>query len=137
MEIEEAFRHAGAAGNDWQYAERRGRDALPKYIWTEGDKRHRTGYCAECHCDVDLTEASLSPGWVAGDPYIDYEDANHWETELNLRGPWFPLKWKGADAMDGSGVHGHFGRCPHCGAVAQYRSLARGMDRSRSRPFSG
>lgn len=135
MTIEEAMRHAGAAARDWQYAERRGRDALPKYIWTEGGKRHRTGYCAECHCDVDLTEAAISPGWVANDPYIDYEDAHHWEMELNLRGPWFSLAWNGADAMDGSGAHGHFGRCPHCGAVAQYRSMHRGRKNVRDRAF--
>ena len=111
MEIEEAFRHAGRYIRDWQYAETRGRDALPKYMWFHIDGKERTGYCTHCQATgIDLDEAAKTPGWVANDPYADYDDAEHWETELELSGPRFPLQWNGVSAMDGSARHGHFGR---------------------------
>ena len=46
MELEEALRHAGRL--DENEVERRARDALPHYMFTDGDKRHRTGYCTCC-----------------------------------------------------------------------------------------
>lgn len=136
MEIEEAFRHAGRYIRDWQYAETRGRDALPKYMWFHIDGKERTGYCTHCqHTGIDLDEAAKTPGWVASDPYVDYDDAEHWETELSLSGPRFPLQWNGVSAMDGSARHGHFGRCPHCGMVVQYRNVNLGRKNMRDRAF--
>lgn len=136
MTIEEAFRHAGPYIRDWEYAETRGRDALPKYMWFHIDGKERTGYCTHCqHTGIDLDEAVKTPGWVAHDPYIDYDDAEHWETELELSGPRFSLQWNGVSAMDGSSRHGHFGRCPHCGMVVQYRSLRMGRKGLRDRAF--
>lgn len=136
MELEEAMRNAGRYANDWRYAEERGRDALPKYMWMDGDKRHRKGYCTHCRCtDIDLSACEMTPGWVAADPYVDYEDAEHWENELSLICPAFPTRWHGKNAMDGSGRHGHFGRCPHCGMVVQYRNLNLGRKNLRDRAF--
>ena len=136
MEIEEAMRHAGRYARDWQYAEERGRDALPKYMWTTGSKKCRIGYCTHCLADgIDLTESALSPSWVANDPYVDYEDPEHWEEELSLLGPRYRLQWHGENAMDGSAIHGHFGRCPRCGMVVQYRNLALGRKNLRDRAF--
>lgn len=136
MEFEEACRHAGRYIRDWEYADVRGRDALPKYMWFHIKGKKKTGYCTHCRISgIDLDEASKTPGWVAAAPYVDYEDAEHWETELELAGPAFPLRWNGENAMDGSARHGHFGRCPHCGMVVQYRNINLGHKSMRDRAF--
>ena len=136
MEIQEAMRHAGRYIRDWEYAEVRGRDALPKYMWFRIDGKKKTGYCPHCRiAGIDLDEASETPDWVAADPYVDYGDAEHWETELELTGPAFSLRWNGKSAMDGSARHGHFGRCPHCGMVVQYRNINLGRKNLRDRAF--
>ena len=136
MEMDEAMRHAGRYIRDWQYAEERGRDALPKYMWFTVNGKEKTGWCSHCgFTTVYPDESGKAPAWAACDPYVDWEDAEHWENELSLAGPVFSLRWKGREAMDGSWRHGHFGRCPHCGMVVQYRNLNIGRKALRDRAF--
>lgn len=137
MEFDEARRLAWRYIRDWQYAETRGRDALPKYMWFAVDGKERRGYCTHCRmAGIDLNECSKTPDWVANDPYYEEnEAAEHWERDLSLRGPAFRTHWKGENAMDGSARHGHFGRCPHCHMVVQYRNLYLGRKNLRDRAF--
>lgn len=124
MELEEALRHAGRL--DEGEVERRARDALPHYMFTDGDKRHRTGYCTCCQSQhIPIRADDSVPDWVRNDPYVDCDvecDAHHPEWQLGFRGPWQSFGPNG-ERFTGSGKHNDFGYCPVCGNLVQYKSF--------------
>ena len=81
------------------------------------------------------SEAQDMRGWE----YVETEDAgfdrNHPGRELGLISGHFSTAWNGHDAYDLSGQHGHFGLCPLCGRLIQYRSLGRGRKSVQDRVF--
>ena len=136
MKIEEAIGHAGAA--DWEALERRAREALPHYIWTWKQEKKMMGYCTACHEESWIRLENAVPAFVTEDPYIDEMDEqefHHPERAFGLEGPPMSTYWKGKEAFDGSGRHGHYGRCPICGTLAQYRSFSMGRKTLTDRIF--
>lgn len=129
MTLQEAMAHAGPI-DLYGSIEDRARDALPMYIWTVPDPDKpgkKWGVCSWCHEGATVDKEQI-PSWVAGDPYRDDDDPDcdlhHPEHADGLRGPYIRRRWKHTDdALDWSGRHGHYGTCPFCGHLVQYRSL--------------
>ncbi len=111
LTVEEILRLAGPLSLD----EEKAREALPNhYIFTFGRAKKKRGVCSRCAALLPAGELGRAP-----DPYIDEEEYRTLDT---------PYGWGRAEC-DESGLQGHFGHCPACGALAQYKSLARGTER--------
>lgn len=128
MNLEEALAHAGR--QDMDEIERRAREALPHYMFTDGDKRHRTGYCTCCQSrELAIRQDESIPEWVATDPYAMCDDddetsVHHPEHQLGFRGPWREYGNRGDRfTLTNSGRHNDFGYCPACGNLVQYKSF--------------
>ena len=135
MNLEEALAHAGR--QDMDEIERRAREALPHYMFTDGDARHRTGYCTCCQqTRIPLRQDASVPDWVMTDPYVDEElsGLHHPEHAFGFRGPWTEHGKRGEkNTFTNSGKHLDYGTCPVCGNVVQYRSFHMGRKTLRDR----
>ena len=133
MELEEALRHAGRV-NECD-VEDRARQALPHYMFTDGPRRKRTGYCTNCLTqDILIRRENTVPDWVAADPYADDEEGgllHHPETQWSLMGPYQEYGAR----YNQSGMHGDYGDCPICGARVRYRSFNMGRKTLSDRIF--
>lgn len=128
MNLEEALAHAGR--QDMDVIERRAREALPHYMFTDGDARHRTGYCTCCQSQhIPIRADDSIPEWAATDPYAMCDDddetsVHHPEHQFGFRGPWREYGNRGDRfTLTNSGKHNDFGYCPVCGNLVQYKSF--------------
>lgn len=138
MTIETARAHAGLTAALREEVEERAMQALPKYMWVYKVGKEKRGYCSACRCDAAIREDESLPAWAANDPYLDTEespDIHHPEQLHGMKGPYFKTQWNNREAFDNSGKHGHFGVCPACGELVQFRSLYRGRKTLKDRIF--
>lgn len=140
MDITEALRHAGNVMT--AEAEERARLALPSYMFTDGDPRHREGYCTCCEsARIPIRQDAYFPDWVVDDPYLEIDDdggsVHHVKKHFGFDSPWMDFKnpRTGKESLNNSGRHGDYGRCPICGTIVQYRSFNMGRKTLRDRIF--
>lgn len=140
MELEEAKRRAISIWVDdddhmsHEQTESRILAALPHYLFTIGDPKHRQGFCTACNTWVDCGTDRLPAAWVANDPYLDDDPyAANGETppfEPMWKPEWYKTsKWRYLPDREKFGAgnnHLDIGYCPECGGLVQFRGLNRG-----------
>lgn len=127
LTIEEALLHAGDINPYSLEVEERVREAIPHYIWTQGDARHREGFCTKCRQWMDVREDNLVPSYAANDPY----DEGYLEWEEFERGDMGGKRNK----VSGRSRHKDYGYCPKCFGNIQFRSLNMGRKTVRDEIF--
>ena len=108
--------------------------AMPHYLFTKGDEKHREGWCSACQKWVGCGKTAMKdqiPYWVQSDPYLADDDEEQ---------PFIPFagirkvdfdRWYG----DGSTQHGYTGYCPECGERVRFHSIAKGYRSMYDRRF--
>jgi len=135
MTIAEAFAHAGSLGMN--ETEERARATMPGRMFYHREKKQRLGYCTKCHSEN--IRLSATPAFAAHDTYVDpeefdgYDLREHPEAAEGLLGP--DVRWRTNGLLDGQTRHGHWGWCPCCGALVQYRAWGRGRSTVYDRAF--
>lgn len=116
------LRTPGIYGEVWKAAKK----VMPHYIFTQGDERHRTGWCSACEQFVDCGKEAMSdqlPSWVNNDPYLADDDDEQ---------PFIPFAGESKFEFDrwygeGGTRHNCTGYCPSYGERVRFRSAARGI----------
>ena len=131
MDLEEALRHAGRENE--RELEERARNALPTYLFVWGTGKKKRLFCTNCLSDdMPLRQETEMPAWAAADPYVDSTyTAEHPKEYLGLRAPAFRCDID----YDNSGKHLHYGSCPVCGSMGQYRLNSKGRKHLTDRVF--
>lgn len=116
MNTEEAMRHAGDMLSSPYQFERRAMEAMPKYLFTVGNRKHREGYCTLCQRWMELGPHT---GWYPEpeeweDAAIDRPEA-FWPDDFRPED--FRLRY---DRLHQT-RHGTFGYCPECGSRVMFR----------------
>lgn len=112
--------------------EERAKAAMPHYIFTVGDEKHREGYCTACESWVDCSKAAMQrvPDWAWNDPYLDDSDAEY---------PFIPFHVMNEYEWDRRNTHrsthNSTGYCPECGARVIFKCDSRGHARLYDRRF--
>ena len=119
MSVFEAQRHAGKyiqPGWIEQNIHPIAVQAMPHYMFTEGDEKHREGWCSACGNWVELTPDRL--------------EKTIREPEDEEYPPFVPMitnDWNFRRSFDhGRSLHNHTGYCPVCGARVTFRGMWRG-----------
>lgn len=130
MTFEEALRHCGHV--PVETVEERAKAIMPKYLFMEGDEKHREGYCTACERWVDCSKKELKnhPAWAMEDPYLEYEE----EPEF------YPYKtdWNEQEFQrrcTGRAMHNDTGYCPRCGERVTFKHTGRGYKTLMDRRF--
>ena len=129
MTIDEALKHVGSAYNS-EYVKRRALEAIPHYIWTQGNAKNRSGYCTACGQWIEKIEEL--PEWVVQDPYAE-DYASEFEGPYNLFQTMDTAEYN--EKVTGKSKHLDYGWCPLCGARVQFRSLNMGRKHLNNRIF--
>lgn len=105
-----------------QKAERRLLEAMPHYLWmTRGGKKHtgrKTGLCTACGA-MGIEAKHGEARAVAADALKRERTALGLDGGMDWQNPSLPAR---GERLENDWRHMHFGVCPCCGAVAQYRS---------------
>lgn len=119
MSFIEAMAHAGEyISSTWMEENIRpvAEQAMPHYLFTEGDEKHRMGWCSACERWVDASPARLQSS------IIEPEDEEY--------PPFVPMvteDWKFRRMFEkGRSLHNRTGYCPDCGARVTFRGMWRG-----------
>ena len=91
------------------------RRAMPQYIWTDGDSKHRHGFCTACEQWMELKDLPTS---VMDDQTDDM--GAEWSPDTGHDG------WSFRNRLTGKSNHKDYGYCPNCGSRVQFRNLWRG-----------
>lgn len=130
MTLEEALRHCGHV--PLETVEERAKAIMPKYLFMEGDEKHREGYCTACERWVDCSKEEMKnhPAWAMEDPYLEDEE----EPEF------YPYKtdWNEREFQrrcTGRAMHNDTGYCPRCGERVTFKHTGRGYKTLMDRRF--
>lgn len=127
MDVQEAKAHAGRLldGGCPAWVEERVRLALPHYVWTWQEGRHKSGVCSFCGAKMErLDKQHIMPP----DQVDDISD-NGFEGERTYRLTMMH------ELYDGTAHHKSTGLCPICGSDVQFRSVDRGYRSLEDRLF--
>ena len=127
MDISEAKAHAGRLldGGCPAWVEERVRLAMPHYIWTWQDGRHKSGVCSFCGAKMErLDKQQIHPP-----EQVDDMHDNGFEGERAYRATMMH------ELHDGTAHHKSTGLCPICGSDVQFRSVDRGYRSLEDRLF--
>lgn len=117
MDFTEARQHAGDLLNAPYSVWERAAQAMPHYIWTVGDERHREGKCTACGQWMDLRRERLTPKYAAVDGDVPWMQEFVPQLYCGMERTRFEHEYAE------SSRHGSYGVCPRCGAAVQFRSL--------------
>lgn len=119
MSVLEAQEHAGKfIQSSWieEHIRPVAVDVMPHYLFTEGDEKHRQGWCSACEEWVDVSPERLTK-------IIREPDDEEYPQYI----PVITDDWKFRQGFDkGRTLHNHTGFCPRCGARVTFRGLWRG-----------
>lgn len=132
MSVFEAQAHAGhMLQKCWMEdkVRQRAERVAPHYLFTEGDKKHREGWCSACQTWVDCSPKEM-------------EQMNRWkemgEFETDEEPEFIPEtlnQYEFDRSYTGESCHNDTGFCPECGAKVRFRSIAKGYRSLKDRFF--